>query len=78
MVVVVPTFAEGEQSDPETVATLVIVVESLVADDMSHRIDTKGDVVDENGAEEESPHDHLHATRAQSWVVGIQGRACGI
>ncbi len=55
MVVVVPAFAVGDQTDQPVVATVVLGLVVSVSPDMGHGIDAPGDVPVENRSDEYSP-----------------------
>lgn len=61
VVVVVPAFAIGPESDEPIVAAVVVGLVVFVAPDVCHRVDAPGDVPGENGANENPPDQHAQA-----------------
>ena len=55
VVVVVPAFAEAEESDDDVVAALVVRAERAVAPEVADGVDLPGDVVDEEDPRETAP-----------------------
>jgi hypothetical protein len=67
VVVVVPAFAAGEESDPPVVAGVVLGFEAALAPEVGGGVDEPGGVEAEGDAEEGSPEDH--ADRANDSVT---------
>lgn len=72
MVVVVPTFAQCDQRQPEIVAAVVAGLVALGAEHVGERVDSAGAVRQGDGRDKESPDQHLGAVRAQTGSVGVQ------
>jgi hypothetical protein len=58
VVVVVPAFAAGEESDPPVIAGVVLGLEAALAPEVGGGVDEPGGVETEGNAEEGSPQDH--------------------
>ena len=56
VVVVVPGLAERRQREPEHVGRVVLDVEAAAAEEVAHRVDRPGDVVEHEDAHEAAPH----------------------
>lgn len=69
MVIVVPAFAEGNESEQEIVAAIILGLESPRAPQMGQGIDRERAVPQEDGRKHESPHEHSEA------ADGEHGRA---
>ena len=61
VVIIVPTFAEGNEREQETVAAFVLGIVPAAAEGVGEGIDAKCAVEQEDGADEESPDEHLRA-----------------
>ena len=59
MMIVVPSFAEGDQRDQKIVATVIFGGITSPAETMRQRIDQECSVVDEDCADKEAPYRHL-------------------
>ena len=57
MMVVVPAFAVGDQTDQPVVAAVVLGLVVSVSPDMGHGVDAPGDVPVENRSDEYSPYE---------------------
>ena len=55
MVIVVPSFAEGDQSQEQIVPTIIRCIEPLVTPDMGERVHKKGSMQQDDGADEKPP-----------------------
>ena len=77
VMVVMPAFPHRNQGESEMIATCVVCVETLRADNMGQGIDTEGGVVHENRAQEETPHEELPARGMQSGMMCRQPRTGG-
>jgi hypothetical protein len=76
MVVVVPAFASGEQSNPPGVAGVILGFEAARAEHVGGRVDQPGGVQADDDAEEGSPEHHAEA--AEDSVAGrCEGGADG-
>ena len=73
VVVVVPAFAAGEQSDPPVVAGVVLGFEAALAPEVSGGVDEPGGVEAESDAEEGSPEKH---SEGSDDVVAGSGDGC--
>ena len=73
VVVVVPAFAAGEESDPPVVAGIVLGLEAALAPEVGCRVDEPGGVKADGDAEEGSPEDHAEGTDD---VVAGAGEGC--
>ena len=73
MVVVVPAFAEGDESEDKAVAGIVVGLEATFAHEVGHRVDASGAVEEDGGADEETPDEQLRAVGAQAGGVGFEG-----
>jgi len=62
VVVVVPAFATGEQSDPPTVAGVVLGLEAAVTPDVGGGVDQPGGVEADGDAKEGSPENHAECS----------------
>ena len=62
VVVVVPAFAAGEQSDPPVIAGVVLGLEAALAPEMRCGVDQPGGVKAEGDAKEGSPENHANGT----------------
>ena len=62
VVVVVPAFAAGEQSDPPVIAGVVLGLEAALAPEMGGGVDEPGGVKADGDAEECSPENHAEST----------------
>lgn len=61
VMIVVPTFAVGNQSDEPIVATVVFGLVVSIAPNVSHRIDAPSDVPIENRSDEHSPDEQTRS-----------------
>src|SRR6185437_3331030 len=59
VVIMMPTFTEGEQADQPVVATLVFDVKGTIAEGVANRVDRPGDVIDDDDAHESTPEETL-------------------
>src|SRR5919204_293333 len=59
VVVVVPRFAPGRERQPPDVARLVLCLESPASEEVAHRVDRPGDVVEEEDSGEAAPEESL-------------------
>ena len=62
--IVVPAFTKREQCDKKIVPAVVLRRKAAAAKDMRQRIDRERAVIEEHGADEESPDQHLPPGRA--------------
>jgi len=67
VVIVVPTFAEGDQGKQEVVAAVVAGAVGSAAPEVGERVDAEGAVIKERGGDGEADHQHLAG-------VGAEGR----
>ena len=63
VVIVVPTFTEGQHCDPKTVLGSIAGGEALRSPHVSGRVDEPGEVKTNYSPEKDSPHDKLPATQ---------------
>ena len=71
MMVVVPSFAHGQQAQNPVVAAFIINLEPPLAEHVRNRIDAEGHVIDGNGAQEETVEEKLPVRRCPSRVATI-------
>ena len=75
MVVVVPALAECQQGHQEVVAAAVSGRVGPRAPQVADRIHHERGVPQGDGADEESPHEHLQSAGSQARVEPVQQRA---
>ena len=61
MMVVVPSFAHGEQCDEPVVAAVIIGLVVRISEQMRERVDRPGDVPDSDGPDENPPDEKARA-----------------
>src|SRR5450432_1748504 len=66
MVVVMPSLAQRDDREPHVVAAGIPGLVALAPENVRQRIDGVGSVIDSNGGNEESPHQHLPSVGAQA------------
>lgn len=72
MMIIVPAFTQGEDSQYRVVAAVVRGVVSSIASQMSHRVYRSGGMKQNCGANEKSPGQHLHAVGLGLGMMNMQ------
>src|SRR6185295_11192299 len=70
--IVVPSFAQRDQRHKPVVAAVVVSCETAFAKNVRQRIYSKGAVIKDHGADEESPNQHLESGGTQSRCVFLK------
>ena len=55
--IIMPTFAQRQQSDDYVISALIVALKRLASPKMAGGIDAPGDVVNEEDAENPAPHE---------------------
>jgi hypothetical protein len=72
VVVVMPSFSEGDQGEQPVVSTFVGGLESLFPNQVGEGVNTEGSVIEENRRDKKAPHKHLESIGAEFWIRGLQ------
>lgn len=75
MVIVMPAFAEGYESQQKTVSTVIGGFKSLLSEEMCERVDAGGSMEKKRGADEKAPHEQLAGGDSQRGDGAFQNSA---
>ena len=78
VMIVVPALAQGDQRQPKIIAAFIPGIVALVTEDMRQRIDGRGSVKQNRGADDEAPNEKLQARDTERWRRMLQTEAAKI